>query len=465
MQETKSLEEAGQKLIEKYKVPGAIVSLSKNGEKIYSSAMGYRNREEELLVTGDTAFGLASVTKSFTCAAIMHLQENGKLNVLDKVSTYLPEFRIKNKEKLDKIRIHHFMTHSSGLPPMSALEYAMKKPSEDNPSEYVHVGDNKEQPILHTYEDLMEYIADQNVELFADSGVQFSYSNEAYSLLGAIIERVSGQSYESYIYQYIVDPCGMKHTRFTFEEMEGHDNCTISYGKKGDKKEIEADKDWITSSSMQATGFLKSTANDMLQYAELYLNKGLVNGKRILSEESINEMLKPHMKVYQDQYYGYGLEIIPNYFGHTYIGHGGSLRAVSSRFGFILEKELAGIVLTNLIGVPAAKLLRNAFNIHLGEDMDANHVNYEEYDIDLAVLSSYTGKYKSDEGADITLEMKDGKLVFINEDGEYPTKFISKTELITKFEESEGMMEILVDEKEQPYALFCSLRVVPKVIE
>lgn len=459
----KNLEKLSQELKEKYQVPGAIVALTQNGNSIFTKTLGYRNLEDSMPVTEETVFGLASVTKSFTCAAIMHLQERGKLNIHDKVSTYLPEFRVRNKERLEQITIHHFMTHSSGLPPMFALEYAMKRPKEEDPSVYVHVGKEKEKPIIDTYEQLMEYIADQNVELFADPGTQFSYSNEAYSLLGAIIERVSGQSYESYVYNHIIDPCGMEHTRFTFEEIKDHDDVSTSYGKKEGDNQIVADRDWLTSTSMQATGFLKSTAKDMLKYAGLFMNGGLVNGKQVLSEESVNEMIKPQMKVHLGLYYGYGFEIISDYFGYTYIGHGGSLRSVSSRFGFIPEKGLAGVVLANLIGFPASKLLKSAFNEYLGLDIHATHLNYEEYRVEPEILASYEGKYKSGEGADITLKIEDGKLKFIGRDGEYPTKFISKTSFITIFDETEEVMEVLINEEEQPYALLSSTRVVHKV--
>lgn len=464
MKPLKNLEKSYEQLIDKYKAPGVIIALSEKDKKVYQSAKGYRDIEASLPITDDTVLGLASVTKSFTCCAIMHLQENQKLSVYDKVIDYLPEFRLHHENRIDQISIHHFMTHSSGFPPLFALEYAIKRLNTDDPPVYTHVGENQEQPILHTYEDLMDYIAERKIQLYADPGKQFSYSNEAYSLLGAIIERVSGQSYESYVYDHIVKPAGMDHTRFTMKELDDYENKTISYGKTDENGEetIITDPIWSTSTSMQATGFLKSTANDMLKYAQIYLNKGRVNGKEILSEQSVQEMINPQMKVHRGQYYGYGLRIIPDYFGHTFIGHGGSLRSVSARFGIIPEKGLAGIVLANLIGFPASRLLDYVFNDYLGKDI-ATSIDYEAYDIPSENLDIYAGEYKSDEGAHITLKKEDRKLKLINKGIEYSTMFISQTEFFALLDGSKEFVEILLDENKSPYALLYSSRVVHKV--
>src|SRR5690625_5281068 len=344
-----TLEKTFKDLQKDHKVPGAIVVLGEKGNKAYEKAIGFSRLNDKRSVTNETVFGLASVTKSFTCAAIMHLQERGLLKISDRVREYLPEFRMMDDQRIDDITIHHFMTHSSGFPPLFALQFAMKRPTIKNPQVYEHIGEDKEQSILHTYEDLMDYIAEQNLKLFAEPGRQFSYSNEAYSLLGAIIERVSGQSFESYLYENIIDPIGMKHTRFTMRELSWHEDQTDSFGKeeKNGSFEVVTDQTWTTSTCMQATGFLKSTAKDMLKYADMFLNKGRVRGQQVLSGKSVSEMLRPQMKVIRNQYYGYGFRIIPNYYGYTFIGHGGSLRSVSSRFGMIPERQLSGVVLAN----------------------------------------------------------------------------------------------------------------------
>src|SRR5690625_4199245 len=140
MKHSKEVIETTQELMEKYEVPGIKVSIAQDGEMVYSKGFGFRNMENYLEVNDETVFGLASITKSFTSVAIMHLQEMGKINVDDPVIKYIPEFHVKDKKKLKLITVHHFMTHSSGLPPMSSLEYTMKIKDEKNPSVYKHFG-------------------------------------------------------------------------------------------------------------------------------------------------------------------------------------------------------------------------------------------------------------------------------------------------------------------------------------
>src|SRR5690625_3078319 len=94
MGQLKNFEKASQKLLNKYKIPGSMVALAAKGEILYRKSFGYRNVQQAKPVTDQTVFGLASITKVFTCIAIMQLQEKGQLNVNDPIVNYLPEFRI-----------------------------------------------------------------------------------------------------------------------------------------------------------------------------------------------------------------------------------------------------------------------------------------------------------------------------------------------------------------------------------
>src|SRR5699024_6151698 len=104
----------------------------------------------------------------------------------------LPEFRIGTNQDFKRITIHHSMTHSSGISPLPSLDHAMQKKKNTYYVETNHIP-------MNTFKELMEFIANSGVELFSAPGTQFSYSNDAYALLGAIIERVSDMPYEEYI--------------------------------------------------------------------------------------------------------------------------------------------------------------------------------------------------------------------------------------------------------------------------
>lgn len=463
-----AFEEAGQKIVEKHKIPGASVAIAKEGEILYHKGFGFRNVEDSLPITEDTVFGIGSITKSFSCVAIMQLQEVGKLNVLDPVIKYLPEFKVKNKEALKHITIHHFMTHTAGLPPMPSLFYAMKRSLDIDPSVKNYPGLNitfEDHEPIDTYEQLMQFIDEQDIELLGAPGTHFSYSNDAYALLGTIIERVSGKSYEQYVYDHILTPCGMENSYFTIEEYGDYENITTCYSedRSDGTKHVFAAPIWWDSTSMRAAGFLKSTARDMLLYAEIFRNTGVVNGKRILSEESVKEMIKPHIQIQPGRFYGYGFMITPDYFGTTLIEHGGGLKAISAQLSILPEKGVSGVVLTNLVSVPAARVMQLAFNVLEGRAVDANHLSFDEYDISEERLNQYQGEYQSNEGTKVSIKLKDGKPVLLSQNVEIPITFVSENLFIAYFNDFTEIAEILVDDNSEPYGISYHFRQFPKV--
>ena len=454
-----------EKNLKKNNVPGGIITLAHNGEITNSQSFGYRNLEKQLPINEETVFGLASITKIFTAIAIMQLQEKGKLSVEDLVVNHIPEFHIKDTNMVKKITIHHFLTHSSGLPPMSSLEYAIKLPNEDHPSTYKHVGEDGNQKLLDSYDDLLQFIKEKDVDLIAEPGQLFSYSNEAYGLLGLIIERTSGKSYKTYVYDHIIHPCGMEHTQFTIEDYSSYENITSSYGKSGTDtlETMKADTFWMDSIPMRSTGFIKSTAKDMMKFSLIFINDGKVGEHYILSQASVKQMMKPHMRVQLGRYYGYGLSIVPDYYGSTLIEHGGSLRAVSSNFSIIPEKGVSGICLTNLIGVTVASYLHQSLNVFFNRNQDDSFITYDEFDVATEELFKFEGIYASEEGAHIELKVTDDRLEFIVNEEKFQTKFVEENIFLVYFKQSESLVEVLINPENEPYALVYNTRVVKKV--
>ncbi|TGV05104.1 class A beta-lactamase-related serine hydrolase, partial [Mesorhizobium sp. M00.F.Ca.ET.186.01.1.1] len=227
-------EEYARLLLEEAQAPGAAIGVARGGKLLYQKTFGYRNREEQLPLSLDTVFGIASITKSFTCVAIMQLQEAGKLSVHDPVIRYLPEFRTGDDELTKRITIHHFMTHTPGMAPMPYLDGAMKRSMEQDPA---IIGTEAEEelktvPYLDTYEEVLQAIAGFEGKPLSEPGEAFSYNNDAYGLLGAIIERTSGQTYEQYVKQHILQPLGMQRTVFDVEELADKDDVTVLYTNK-----------------------------------------------------------------------------------------------------------------------------------------------------------------------------------------------------------------------------------------
>lgn len=390
------------KLMETAKLPGAFIGIAKAGEHVYAKGFGYRDAKEQAEVTLDTVFGIGSITKSFTCVAIMQLQEAGKLSVDDPVVQYLPEFRTKDAESSKRITIAHLMSHTSGMPSMPTLYFAMRRSMEIDPAlqESDRNFDLTAHEPIDTYEQLMAFIADLDVEQLGEPGTEFSYSNDGYALLGAIIERVSGQTYESYLKEHLLDPAGMKHTVFLTEDLGDYENITTLYTSKKTEegKVVFAAPLWWDAPAMRAAGFLKSTGRDMLAYAEIFRTGGKVGETRILSEKSVQQMIGNYAGLEPARHYGFGFMVTPEFRGGTLIEHGGALKGIAAQLCILPEEKITCIVLTNLDGAPSAELLGATINTAQSLPVDEPIAIYPDYPVEADTLQDFLGEYRSGEG-------------------------------------------------------------------
>lgn len=429
--------EAGiEELSKRYQIPGIGLGINMNGQRLYDKGFGYRNDKEHLPVTADTIFGIASMTKSFTCVAIMQLQDAGKLSVHDPVVKYVPEFRLPKPGKSEAVTIHHLMTHTAGLPPLSIHNHARKRSIEQDPTakDYgLDVTRISGEPI-DTDMELLERIADLEVTLLGEPGEQFSYSNESYGILGVVVKRVSGMSYEDYVIKHILEPLHLKNTFFDIQELDKRDHVTMLYASKkvNGQTEVYPTPLWWDAPAMRSAGYLKSTVNDILKYLEIYRLHGKVDGVQILSEESVKQMMTPHVEVSPGYFYGYGLSVIPDYFGNTFVGHGGGLKGVSSYMGVIPETGLTGVVLTNLSGIPAEKLLKGALNIVEDRPFAKSPFQYQEEATSNEDLHQFIGTYTSEEGMKVKFAVVNDQLAMYSNETYEPMRRINDHLFVNK---------------------------------
>ncbi|MET3576124.1 serine hydrolase domain-containing protein [Bhargavaea ullalensis] len=401
----------------KYRIPGVAVAIAKDGKPVYEKGFGHRNIRQEQPVTMDTVFGVASITKSFVCVAIMQLQEAGKLNVHDPVVDYLPAFQVKNGT-VDSITIHHLMTHTSGLPPLPTLFYAgresrMKDPSlADYPGLKFQSGDDGES--IETYDQLLRFISQLDFDLLGEPGTEFSYSNDGYAMLGMIIEAVSHETFEGYLRKHVFEPLQMNHSCVLIDDLKNSDEVTMLYSKRKTEEgeEVYEAPIWWDSPAMRGAGAVKSTVRDLLKYAEIYRTNGISGGRRILSEASVEAMTSCYIECSPGQFYGYGLMVTPDFFGSKLIQHSGNSKAIASHMCIIPERGITGAVLTNLAGVPAPTILEGAINLMEGREFDAFPVEAGGHSYTDRELSGYTGRYVSSEGMELAVAQDGTKLLF-----------------------------------------------------
>ena len=412
-----SFEQYAQKWIIEGQVPGVSIGLAKDGQHFYQNEFGFRDVQRQLGVTIDTVFGIASITKSFTCVAIMQLQEAGKLSVHDPVVKYLPEFRLKNLD-VRKITIHHFMTNTSGVPPLPTFFASVMRSMEENEIDDHPFLQNEEAVTvpIDTYEELMRVISTLDLELLGAPGTEFSYSNDCYALLGAIITRVSGQPYEVYVKEHILDPIGMEHTSFFLEELNGYENITNLYimRDRGDHKEVISSPNWWDTSACRAAGAIKSTVRDMLRYTDMFCKGGLTAGEiRILTLESVEQMMTPYVPtdMIPGQFYGYGLVISPDYYGKKLVEHSGGLKGISAQMCFFPETGLAGVALSNIELSPILAIMSGALNCLENRPPEASHLDGKNYSVSVAEMPQFVGHYQSSEFGTVPIRFENGQLV------------------------------------------------------
>ncbi|EST53372.1 penicillin-binding protein [Brevibacillus panacihumi W25] len=421
---TEAFEDFAKKLLEESEVPGAVIAVARDGEWIYQESFGVRDQEQQLPLSMDTVFGIASVTKSFTCAAIMQLQEAGKLSVTDPVIRYLPEFRFLDDEMTNAITIEQFMAHTPGMPPLPYLDGAMKRSLEQDPA---ILGTEAEEelktvPYLDTYAEVLEAIAKWKGTALGAPGTAFSYNNDGYGLLGAIIERVSNMSYEQYLSEHILGPLGMTRTVFAVEDLADSEDVATLYTRKkidGNEQVIAAPL-WHDAPAMRACGFLKSTARDLLTYLELFRTGGEAPASGVLSRESIHQMTTPHARCDGYRSYGYGLMVSPAFPGGALIEHGGSLKGISSHVFVQPQTGLSGVVLCNVDGVPVRDLVLGILNTISNRSADALIYPIEKIELPGERLREYVGLYKSQEWMKAEIVSKENEL-YLEADGQaYP---------------------------------------------
>jgi len=398
------------------KTPGVAFGLIRPGKRVYAKGYGFRNREAGLPATPRTVFGIASVTKSFTALSILRLAEDGELRVSNPVTRHLPELKIPGASSRRPIRIHHFLTHSSGLPPLPSIYYtsmrSLRRDPPYDPKVARRVGIDPDHVPIDTYEQLLRYLSEEKYTLLGPPGRFFSYSNEGFGLLGAIVERVSGRTYESFVEEEILRPAGMSSTTFDPGILLRQPEVTTLYSPKwtGKRHGLVPSEDWWEEPCMRGAGSLRTNVLDLLRYLQIFLRNGRVDGERIVSARSVALMTRPHVEVGPGEYYGYGLSVRPDHHGTFVVSHSGGLPGVSSHIIAVPRRGIAGAILSNAGQSPAPGWLGAAINVALGLPAKTPYEEVPRASRIPGPIRPYAGWYCSGEGIWLELRPRRGYL-------------------------------------------------------
>ena len=351
-------------------LPGISAIVVKDQEVIWSGAYGLSNVEAQKATEASTLCSICSISKLFTTVAIMKLYEEGKLRLDDRVDELLPTYKLEQQfAESGPITVRTLMTHSSGLPREADYPYWT------GPEFY-----------FPSKEEINAKLGGQ--ETLYPASTYFQYSNLGLTLLGHIIEQVSGQSFETYVQQHILDPLALSNTRMRMpEELLGKE-LAVGYSqlhRNGNRDKLKLfDPSGIT----PAAGF-SSNVNDLGKFASWMLR---------LRDTTTAEVLKPSTLKYMQQVHwtdpdwkrtwGLGFAVFKGSDGSTWVGHGGSCPGYRSTLRVNLKSEMAYSVMINANGTSPNKYA-NGMHAILGKVKAKAEVK------DVKDFSDYVGYYSS----------------------------------------------------------------------
>ena len=321
--------------------PGLVYGLIVDGKLIHTGNLGYLNTSQKTVADSKSSFRIASMTKSFTAMAIIKLRDEDKLKLDDPVYLYIPEMKEQKYLTTDAshITIRHLLDHGAGFP-------------EDNPW-----GDRQ---MAKTDEEFIVMIK-KGISFSNEPGLHYEYSNMGYAMLGYIIKKVSGLSYQTYITKNILEPLGMRNTYFEYSEVPHNE---LAHGYRW-LNEQWVEQPILHDGTYGAMGGMITSIEDFAKYTALHLSawparNDADNGP--VKRSSIREMQFPWNMSYfepQNTYpydrvcpkvsaYGYGLGWAKYCNNRIYIGHTGGLPGYGSNWKIMPDYGIGIISFSNL---------------------------------------------------------------------------------------------------------------------
>lgn len=346
--------------------------VAKKGTILLNKGYGYRNATGKIANDEQSIFQLGSITKQFTAAVILKLQEEKKLSVSDKLSQFFPAY-----PKGDSITIEQLLTHTSGIYSYTNDENFM----------------STEVAKPHSREQMMALFKDKPLDFSPGSG--WNYSNSGYSLLGYIIEAVTKTAYETAVRKYIFTPLQMTHSGFDFTHLK-HPNKTTGYFKleAGNAQEAPI----VDSSVAYAAGSIYSTTGDLnLWHRALMQNS-------VLSKTQQEKAYTPVKNKY-----GYGW-VIDSIEGKRRVGHGGGIHGFITNESRVPEDDIDIVLLSNASDRSLEKITAGIYAILYNKPYQ---LPKERMAIQLpsTTLQQYAGEYEIRPDLHVTITVRNNALV------------------------------------------------------
>lgn len=368
--------------------PGATVLVARDGKVLYQNGYGYADIGNRVKATPETKFRIGSITKQFTAVAILKLQEEGKLNVQDKLSKYFPDFA-----RGEEVTLHHLLTHTSGIHSYTSKPDFLKT---------VMTGTTPAELVDSFKNDKFDF----------NPGESQAYCNSGFFLLGCIVEKVSGKSLDAFLRETFFAPLGMKDTGVH------HGNRILDYEATGysyENGEVQRALDWDMSRAGGA-GALYSTVGDLGRW-----NKAVFGGK-LLKESSLEAAFTP-AKLNDGKIgagatgpggYGYGWSL-GRLRGLPWIAHGGGLHGFVTYLMQVPDRKLTVTVLSNCAPaqpeLSVSDMANRIAEVYLFEEMEPQTSFAVDKTIAPSAYDDYVGRYDYGNSMVLTVTRENGRLL------------------------------------------------------
>ncbi len=304
------------------KAPGMVVAVIRGGRIDYLEAFGVRDLEEpNALVTPETLFQMASVTKTFSATGVLQLVEQGKLDLDAPVAHYLNYFRMADPWYA-QITARQLLSHSSGMPNVENPEFENAQFDSGALERFVRSLGAR--------------------SLIASPGTEFHYSNIGYAVLGDLVAKISGEVFEEYVQKHILQPLAMNQSTLLLErarnnELAGPHIVSLAY-------EITSTRLFPYNRALSPAATLFSNGSEMCRWALANLNRGALDGVRILADSTYELMWQPTGEGFSHMGLGWFLW---TYRGHRMVGHSGSDLGFVTDLQLMPEQGIAVVVMMN----------------------------------------------------------------------------------------------------------------------
>jgi D-alanyl-D-alanine carboxypeptidase len=355
--------------------PGAAVLLARGDEILLREGYGMASLELGVEIEPEMVFRIGSISKQFTAVAVLMLAERGKLRLDQTISEILPDYP---KEQGSRVRIDHLLSHSSGIPGYTENPEFWKNACKDL-----------------TAAEMLAFFASQPLQ-FAP-GERFAYSNSGYYLLGMIVEKVSGQSYASFVEQHLFAPAGMKRSLFD-DPQKRVPGRVAGYQRLESGDYVPAP--YVSPSGAAAAGALASTVDDLRRW-----NDALLSGK-LVSRASLDKAWTPY--TFNDgrkSHYGFGWNL-GSFHGEKMVHHGGGIHGFITTMYFFPEKRITAVLLSNGNQLDPKLVAQRLAMAAFGQQPD-----FRKVELSQEALAKFEGVYKVSEKSRRTVRAEGGKLI------------------------------------------------------